>query len=354
MRLIRRLLTLLLFSTIIALFLMDRDFIPSKVADQMKQILSDIEITQEEKDDQESNHLKGLLEEDFPRWIGASSSKLLKELGEPLRQDLSAFGYEWWVYTDEFSEYVQFGIHDQNIETIYVIGNYSSEESTLIGQSYENMSETFKFENMVTYRDGLSTYKFHLTTDDLLQRPLVKISDHTFIQFYFDTFTNQLSSYRILTAEILLKHMPYELDYRGDLPERPNHSPSEWLRIEEGTEQQIFDITNIIRNRHGKSNLIWEESIQEVAYIHSKDMSINDYFSHDSLDGKGLKDRLAIKDILYQSAGENIAAQYPDGPAVMEGWLNSEGHRNALLEEDFTHLGVGVYQFHFTQNFISR
>ncbi|MGK0698226.1 CAP domain-containing protein [Priestia flexa] len=52
-------------------------------------------------------------------------------------------------------------------------------------------------------------------------------------------------------------------------------------------------------------------------------------------------------------AGENIASNYTDGPAAVEGWLNSEGHRKALLNNDFTHLGVGVYEKFYTQNFIT-
>lgn len=56
----------------------------------------------------------------------------------------------------------------------------------------------------------------------------------------------------------------------------------------------------------------------------------------------------------FQQAGENIAYNYVDGPAAVEGWLNSEGHRKALLNEDYTHLGVGVDHKYYTQNFIKQ
>jgi uncharacterized protein YkwD len=355
MRLIRRLVILLLFSSVAIYLLIENDLIPSQVKDQLNQILSEPEKTKDIEAPQVLDPSLSLLEQDYTKWIGKTSDDLLEELGEPLRVELSAYGYKWWVYTDGLSEYIQFGVNDYKIETIYVIGeNGSADNAVQIGQSYEDMNEKYEFANIVSYHEGLSTYKFHLTANDLLQRPLVKVTDDLFIQFYFDLFTNQLSSFRILSADILLIHTPYELEYRGDLPKAPSFSAEEWLKIEAGTEQQIFDITNIIRHRHGKNSLLWEETVREVAFMHSKDMSDNDYFSHISLDGRGLKDRLAIKNILYQSAGENIAARYPDGPAVMEGWLNSVGHREALLEEGFTHLGVGVHRFFFTQNFISK
>ncbi|MDY0396277.1 CAP domain-containing protein [Virgibacillus halophilus] len=38
----------------------------------------------------------------------------------------------------------------------------------------------------------------------------------------------------------------------------------------------------------------------------------------------------------------------------MQGWLNSKGHREALLNKDYTNLGVGVYKFYYTQNFLAK
>lgn len=62
-------------------------------------------------------------------------------------------------------------------------------------------------------------------------------------------------------------------------------------------EQQIYDITNIIRHRHGKDKLDWEESVSNVAFLHSKDMEENNYFSHYSLNGDGLKERLEAGEV---------------------------------------------------------
>ena len=80
----------------------------------------------------------------------------------------------------------------------------------------------------------------------------------------------------------------------------------------------------------------------------------SDQFSHISEKSGELKDRLEANEVIYQIAGENIAANYLDAPAVIEGWLNSKGHRESLLNEEFTHLGVGVYKKHYTQNFIGK
>ncbi|MFC3040219.1 CAP domain-containing protein [Virgibacillus xinjiangensis] len=299
-------------------------------------------------------------QEDIPwegslfEWMGKPTAELEEQMGDPDRRDDSPYGYTWWVYTDQASHYLQFAIEEQKIISVYAIGKEVDIEPVSIGDSYTQVSEHFSFTEQVSYQDGLSSYTFHLSPEDLQKRPLAKISDDLYVQAYFDTFTDQLSSIRIMNGDVLLTHRPYQVEYRGSLPEEPELTDQQWTEIEKGMEQQVFDITNIIRHQFEKSLVRWEENVSEVAYGHSKDMAEQDYFSHTSLNGDGLKERLALLDIPYMAAGENIAAQYPDAPSAMHGWLNSEGHRQALLNEDYTHLGVGVYHFHYTQNFIKQ
>lgn len=307
---------------------------------------------QEEENDLPEKEVEKLaIQEDLFSWIGKDPAALEKELGEAVRKDLSPYGYTWWVYTNHTSEYIQFGIANNEIQTIYVAGDDLYLETLEVGQSYASVAEHYSFAHEVRYEKGASFYTFHLTEEDLMRRPLVKLADDLFLQFYFDTYTNTLSSVRIATVDTLLSQLSYEIEYRGELPTEPELSTQEWEKVDRGMEQQVFDITNIMRYRFDKPSLKWEEDIQQVAFMHSKDMADQDYFSHESLDGRGLKERLAEKDVEYQAAGENIASQYPDAPDAMEGWLNSEGHRNVLLDEQFTHLGVGVYRLYFTQNF---
>ncbi|AXI08975.1 hypothetical protein CUC15_08615 [Oceanobacillus zhaokaii] len=294
------------------------------------------------------------IEGDLFGWIGRSSEQLIEIYGEPIRRDASAYGYEWWVYTDSQLEYIQFGIENNQIETVYATGSSLKDERASIGQSFTSLDEQFTFENEVSFNEGLSSYTFKLTNEERNMRPLVKLGDHLFAQFYFDTFTNKLSSIRVLTAGILLKHRPYQIQYRGDLPEGSTLTEEEWANVESGMEQQVFDITNVFRNQQGLKSLLWEDPVAQVAFRHSKDMEENNYFSHDSLNGNGLKERLAVEDVFYSAAGENIAAGYTDAPAAMEGWLNSEGHREALFKKEYTHLGVGVYKLYYTQNFLAK
>ncbi|RDW17947.1 CAP domain-containing protein [Oceanobacillus chungangensis] len=350
----------LIFITIIAFIafyiLEEKNLLPNDAIDSVGSVAKEKTNTMRNKVPPEYDEKQSELpiEGDLYGWVGGSIERLIDKYGEPIRRDTSAYGYEWWVYTDYQTNYIQFGIKNNQIETIYATGNSLTDERASVGQSFTSLDEKFSFNNEVSFNEGFSTYTFKLTNDELKMRPLVKLNDNVFAQFYFDTFTNQLSSIRVLTADILLKHRPYQLHYRGDLPEEPHLTVGEWEKIEAGMEQQVFDITNVFRDQQGLEPLQWDVPVAEVAFSHSKDMEENNYFSHDSLNGDGLKERLAVEEVIYVAAGENIAAEYTDAPAAMEGWLNSEGHREALFNKEYTHLGVGVYKLYYTQNFLAK
>lgn len=100
--------------------------------------------------------------------------------------------------------------------------------------------------------------------------------------------------------------------------------------------------------------LSWSESLADIAMQHSMDMAANGYFSHDSLDGRSMGDRVWP----YWSGsriGENIAASSidRDDAYVVQMWLDSPGHCALIMSPNFTHAGVGVgrdeengYTFH--------
>ncbi|WP_112180734.1 CAP domain-containing protein [Paraliobacillus zengyii] len=283
-------------------------------------------------------------------WIGETTDALREEKGEPIRKDLSPYGYTWWVYQNGDDQYIQFGVKEKRIVTLYATGVESNFDPIKIGTSYQVLAEEYQFEDQISF----STYTFKLTEEDKKMRPLKQINENLFIQFYFDSYNEVLSSFRLMTEEVLLMQQPYEISFRGKLPESPFVSEEDWQSIASGEEQQIFAITNVIRNRFDRDQLVWNESVQEVAYNHSKDMEKNNYFSHYSQSGASLKERLEVNDEIYKLAGENIAAQYVDAPAAVEGWLNSDGHREALLKKEYTDLGVGVYRDYYTQNFLGK
>jgi uncharacterized protein YkwD len=285
--------------------------------------------------------------------IGEDIKVLEQQLGKPSRIDPSYYGYKWYIYNQDLTKYVQVGVENGKVVTLFAIGNNINVAPFKIGQSIEEIFSTVFIETNINIELDDSSYRFELNDTDVNMRPLIQLDD-IFAELYFDKFTGTLSSIRFIDSPTLIKQRPYELVYRGKLLESKQIEEHEWDGIEKATEQQILDLTNILRIRHKLETVQWDEEISEVARGHSKDMYETKNFSHTSEIFGELSDRLEAADVFYQLAGENIAANYIDGPAVVEGWLNSKGHRETLLHEEYTHLGVGVFHKYYTQNFIQR
>jgi uncharacterized protein YkwD len=284
-------------------------------------------------------------------YINSSSSDVINTFGEPDRKDPTAYGYEWWIYKGK-NDYAQFAVKDQIIVSAFGIGDGFQPEPFNIGQSRDVIKQQVQFPSEIKFSFEGNHYTFTLSNKDLQMRPIVRL-ENGWVQLYFDTFTNKLSNVRYLNTETLLLHRPYTIQYRGTLPEQKAMSRERWSEVERANEKQVFDLSNIIRKRFNLKRLDWHNKVSQVAFGHSKDMSINEYFAHESPTHGDLGDRLAAGNVMYSFAGENIASNYVDSLSAVEGWLNSEGHRKALLHKDYTHLGVGVYEKYYTQNFIT-
>jgi uncharacterized protein YkwD len=94
-----------------------------------------------------------------------------------------------------------------------------------------------------------------------------------------------------------------------------------------------------------------------AAYGHSRDMADNNYFSHDSLDGRSMVDRINATGYAWSTVGENIAAGYGSVQSTVSGWMASDGHCANLMNPRFTEFGLAcarseasVYKIYWTQN----
>ncbi|WP_246234749.1 CAP domain-containing protein [Bacillus aquiflavi] len=284
-------------------------------------------------------------------FIGQGANELEGKFGKPDRIDTSVYGYDWWIYNKTNSKYLQVGVEQGKVVTVYVIGEDVDISPFKIGQPVEEIYSSILIETEIPFELNDSSYRFELSEEDMNVRPLIRLGD-IFVQLYFDKFSGTLSSVRFLDGPTLVKHRPYELIYRGELFDAGSVDGDEWAQAEEGSKKQIFDLTNIIRQRFDLNPLYWDEKTANVAYMHSKDMYDSNYFSHNSPNNGSVADRLDTAEVFYKTAGENIAAHYIDGPAVVEGWLNSKGHRETMLNDKFTHIGIGIYKKYYTQNFI--
>lgn len=163
-------------------------------------------------------------------------------------------------------------------------------------------------------------------------------------------------------------------------------APPHGYRFDEAVEIAFVQKINAERTDRGLSALSIRRALQPAARYQSLDMAMNNFFDHQSPDGRRAAQRIAAFDrtLLAQSTGENLAVfgparcydmddnevtcfelpgfELPTAAFVAEDLhqklMDSEGHRANILSEDFTHLAIGVARtdtgFYVTQLFANR
>lgn len=123
-------------------------------------------------------------------------------------------------------------------------------------------------------------------------------------------------------------------------------------------EKEVVELVNKQRQANGLSPLKLNTELSNVARMKSQDMKDKNYFSHTSPTYGSPFDMMKKFNISYKSAGENIAKGQKTPQAVVNAWMNSEGHRKNILSKSFTEIGVGYIQenntTYWTQMFITK
>ena len=110
-------------------------------------------------------------------------------------------------------------------------------------------------------------------------------------------------------------------------------------------EAEVVRLVNEERAKYGLAALIQDDGAQNVAHVRAKE--IVQSFSHTRPDGSSCFTAASDLGVTYRSAGENIAYGYATPAQVVNGWMNSEGHRKNnrknILSASYTKIGVGSY-----------
>ena len=117
-------------------------------------------------------------------------------------------------------------------------------------------------------------------------------------------------------------------------------------------EQAVIEQTNEIRMTHGLPPLKAQEDLGKSARYHTADMSATNYFSHDTMsriDGDMVTvcdtwQRIEVYYPNWLALAENIAAGQRTPEMALDGWMNSPDHRENILSDNYSEIGVGYYQ----------
>lgn len=289
--------------------------------------------------------------------VGDATTTVIQLLGQPVRKDPGR-GLEWWTYHREYEDYVLLGIKDDRVLTYYTNSPERAFLGLKVGSKRPDVEKVVELKSSYQFRFDGADFTMTQTAESLRERPVALVGD-TVWQLFFDIHQGDtLTALRVMDISTFLNYLPGGISlnwsYRSHPPRfgLPALATDEETALATGLERQIFDLANAIRRREGLGVLRWHEAAAGVARGHSQDMLENNFFAHVSPTKGTLADRFKRAGIMYRAAGENLAYGYDDAPSAHEGWMNSTGHRANILEEDWTHLGVGVAGQYFTQNFV--
>lgn len=134
------------------------------------------------------------------------------------------------------------------------------------------------------------------------------------------------------------------------------HLYAQWEAMSEQTKQmarEVIRYVNACRSATGLSKLGSDKKLMAIAQERARELAR--CWGHERPDGTRCFSLFEKTHYSYRAAGENIAYGYTTSKAVMEGWLNSQPHRENILKSRYTKIGVGVYYangvYYWVQNF---
>lgn len=154
-----------------------------------------------------------------------------------------------------------------------------------------------------------------------------------------DTMWKIASNYQVGTSEIIQANPQVsnpDLIYPGQVLCIPQLDSSV-----ASYEHEVVRLVNEIRQQNGLKPLTENWELSRVARYKSQDMLDNRYFSHTSPTYGSPFQMIKAFGLSYRTAGENIAKGYASPQAVVNGWMNSSGHRANILNVSYTQIGIG-------------
>lgn len=275
--------------------------------------------------------------------LGNEKAEIEHNLGIAKRVSVNEYGANWHAYHENYHDFFMV-MYDDNNKAAGLYTNQDLLASTngiKIGNSSKESVRSILGEPITKIQKGMVIYQLQEDNDNDLF-----LLDDAYVTIFYDKHENDT----VTAIQIISK--PLEENKKDFYTEA---SPT----LKEGFEYQMFDLTNAARIKHQLPNLTWDDHVRETAREHSADMAENDYFDHKNLEGQSPFDRMKEDAVAFHTAGENLAYGQLSSIFAHEGLMNSLGHRENILRQDYEYLGVGVAfneksQPYYTQNYYAK
>lgn len=106
----------------------------------------------------------------------------------------------------------------------------------------------------------------------------------------------------------------------------------------------MIELTNKSRTAAGISTLTINEKLSSAANAKADDMFKNQYFNHDSPSGITPWFWIKRAGYKYAFAGENLAIDFLTAEGAHDAFMNSEGHKQNILNPKYAEIGIAAKQ----------
>lgn len=106
-------------------------------------------------------------------------------------------------------------------------------------------------------------------------------------------------------------------------------------------EQYLFQTANEERLARGLPALQWDEALYRAAWLHAREMAARRSISHQYAGEQELASRAQSAGVHFSVVAENVA-EAPTAPMIHRGWMESEHHRDNLLDARLDRIAISV------------
>lgn len=141
-------------------------------------------------------------------------------------------------------------------------------------------------------------------------------------------------------------------EVRPTITPEPTDTPDPDDEVDHATPEQkaqeVFKLVNTERMKAGLQPYKYDLRLEKAAMVRAKEIAVK--FSHIRPDGRNSSTAVSEAGAGCPS-GENIGMGTSSAPEIMQAWMDSLGHKIAILSKSSTHIGVGYYKGHWVQVF---
>ena len=157
------------------------------------------------------------------------------------------------------------------------------------------------------------------------------------ILYFYSGSSLQLSQIEKGVDDFLIK----EIEKRVSTPpplRAAKENPQSFL-----TKAGVIQWANIQREQYGLPLFKENAALNISAELKAQDMFTEQYFAHSSPSGEGVGDLAKIVGYEFITIGENLAfGNFKNDEALVQGWMDSPGHRENILNARYQEIGVAV------------